>query len=88
MQPLPGDYDGDGRADVAAFDPAKGTTANPSMYDILYAQGGGVELPWGNTTIRPARETISATAVWTLPDMIHRRPRRRSISPSFTAPRA
>jgi lysophospholipase L1-like esterase len=54
IQPLPGDYNGDGRADVAGFEPGGGTAAYPAAYYFSFSSGGTQVVPWGNTTIRSA----------------------------------
>jgi lysophospholipase L1-like esterase len=53
-EPLPGDYDGDGRADVAGFDPASNLPGETSTFYILYAKGGVFSAPWGGASLRPA----------------------------------
>jgi hypothetical protein len=49
--PVPADYDGDRRADIALFRPSTGT------WHVLFSSTGmqsGMEVPWGDHTVRPA----------------------------------
>jgi hypothetical protein len=46
--PAPGDYDGDGKTDVALFRPQTGT------WHITYSSGGFVQIQWGSVGDKPA----------------------------------